>query len=201
MNSSITEIENSSVSHHLFTNVEFSGFFVKYEIRSASGLDKTWLFSYYLFIKYGDKVYIDYADCRSVGEEVITFAELQKNKCLKFHYDLSLMLTKNKNLVIQNADYINEPIYRDKRYWAIDTAYIYDKGNVRTVEDNERFCYLKINPYDLENMEYTLRENPEQQEQQEQQDSCYVSPMGHDLVVLDYFNLLEKTRKENILKI
>jgi hypothetical protein len=114
------------------------------------------------------------------------------------------MLTKNKNLVIQNTDYINEPIYRDKRYWTIDTAYIYDKGNVRTVEDNERFCYLKINPYDLENMEYTLREQREQQEnpeQQEQRDSCYVSPMGHDLVVLDYFNLLEKTRKENILKI
>jgi hypothetical protein len=208
MNSSIipTETENCRISHHTFTNVEFSGFFVKFEI--CSGVHKTWLFTYYLFIKYGDKVYIDYADCHSVGEKVISFAELQKNKCLKFHYDLSLMLTKNKNLVIQTTDYINEPIYRENRYWVIDTAYIYDKGNTRTVEDNEQFCYLKINPYDLENMEYTPQEP---QDVLYWEGRLYVSHMGHDNVVFDYYiNLMEKEldrhkelfeAKKNILNI
>jgi hypothetical protein len=58
---------DGSVLYHKFTNVEFSGVF-------GNGCD------YHLFIKYGDKVYME---VKGVGEIVIPFVELQKHKYWK----------------------------------------------------------------------------------------------------------------------
>jgi hypothetical protein len=121
---------------------------------------------YHLFIKYGDKVYVDVF---YIGEIVISFDELQKNRYLKHYYDLSLMLTNNKHLVFERAKYkIDEPfIYREDRFWGFDSAFIdanyikKDKNveHLYNVVNNEQpYYYYKINPYDLENMEYSSQE-------------------------------------------
>jgi ABC-type dipeptide/oligopeptide/nickel transport system ATPase subunit len=120
---------------------------------------------YQLFIKYGDKVYIDVF---MIGEIIISFDELQKNRYLKHYYDLSLMLTNNKHIVFQKSKYKNvEPfIYREDRFWGFDSAFIdanhkkIDKivEHLYKVVSNEQPYYYKINPYDLENMEYTSQE-------------------------------------------
>jgi hypothetical protein len=120
---------------------------------------------YHLFIKYGNKVYVD---AFMVGDIVISFEELQKNEYLKHYYDLSLMFSKNKNSVFQKPKYTNvEPyIYREDRFWGFDSAYIDAPYKDRTkslehthnVVDNDDCYYYKINPYDLENMEYSSQE-------------------------------------------
>jgi hypothetical protein len=51
---------------------------------------------YHLFAKQEDKVYIE---VRNAGEIVISFAELQKNKYWKYYYDLSLLLSNDKDYV------------------------------------------------------------------------------------------------------
>ena len=106
-------------------------------------------------------------DVKCVGEIVMSFAELQKNKYWKHYYDLSLMLTNNKHLVIQDleysSNYYDPNIYFEERSWSINTAYIegsYDaKTKSKIVLENEYNCYYKINPYDLENMEYSSQQN------------------------------------------
>jgi hypothetical protein len=77
------------------------------------------------------------------------------------------MLTNDKHLVIQDLEYSSnyyDPyIYNEKRSWSINTAYIegsYDaKTKTKMVLENEYNCYYKINPYDLENMEYSSQQN------------------------------------------
>jgi hypothetical protein len=116
---------------------------------------------YHLFIKYGDKVYMEVKD---VGEIVISFVELQNNKYWKHYYELSLMLSNNKNLVIQDIKYSSEyndcQLYDEERFWSIDTASIENNIHINKLmvinyDDN---CYYKINPYNLESMEYTSLE-------------------------------------------
>ena len=103
-------------------------------------------------------------DVKGIGDIVISFTELQKNKYWKYYYDLSLMLTNNKHLVIEDLEYSsNYPclyIYEEKRVWSINTAYIDGSYDTKTkmVVDNEYNCYYKINPHDLENMEYTSQQ-------------------------------------------
>lgn len=164
---------NSSISTddyfhgHTFTNVEFSGVFER--IRLNSVIDEA-LFSIHIFIKYGDKVYMeDYM----LGHIVISFAELQKNKYWKHYYDLSLLLTNNKNMVIEDIKYnsnfsygpVGYPVYfGETRLWWIDTAiidgnHVIDQEVERHIENQGHLCYYKINPYDLENMEYTSPED------------------------------------------
>jgi hypothetical protein len=167
MNSSITptETENCRISHHTFTNVEFTGVVIKWELRSNNHTDGGYMSDYHLFIKYGDKVYVD---AFMVGEVVISFDELQKNKYLKHYYDLSLMFSKNKKNVFEKPKYTNvEPyIYREDRFWGFDSAYIDApyKDIMKSLEhtynvvDNDDCYYYKINPYDLENMEYSSHE-------------------------------------------
>lgn len=160
MNSSI--IRDKEYDYHTFTNVELTGVIVKWEIRSFGGDnddDKTYVYDYHLFIRYGEKVYVD---IMSVGEIVVSLAELQKNRYLKYYYDLSLMLTNNKNHVIhiiQGCKYRNtEPyIYIEDRCWVIETAFI--DASYSKVVDNVHVCYYKINPYELENMEYSSQED------------------------------------------
>uniref|UniRef100_A0A6C0K5V1 Uncharacterized protein n=1 Tax=viral metagenome TaxID=1070528 RepID=A0A6C0K5V1_9ZZZZ len=175
MNSTITT--DDKFAYHTFTNVEFSAYLVRW-----------YMFDYYFFIKYGDKVYVDSYYAKDI---VISFEELQKNHYLKLYYDLSLMLTKNKNQVIQEYSGHTaligfETHYDSKRYWAVDAAFIdvnhncrqkpiviidrdeniYDLKKLNRCPDispydlnNKMYnCYYKINPYDLENMKYSSQE-------------------------------------------
>ena len=105
------------------TNMEFTGVVIKWELQSQDHTIKTYMSDYNLFIKCGDKVYVDVF---KVGDVVISFDELQKNEYLKHYYDLSLMFSKNKNIVFQKPKYTNvEPyIYREDRFWGFDSAYI-----------------------------------------------------------------------------
>ena len=152
---------------HTFTNVEFSGVYER--IRLNSVIDEA-LFSINIFIKYGDIVYMeDYM----LGHIVISFAELQKNKYWKHYYELSLLLTNNKHMVVEDIKYnsnftygpIGYPVYfGETRLWWIDTAiidgnHVIDQEVERNIENQGHLCYYKINPYDLENMEYTSPED------------------------------------------
>jgi hypothetical protein len=132
---------DGSIAYHKFTNVEFSGVF---------GED------YHFFIKYEDKVYME---VKGIGEIVITFAELQKNKYWKQYYDLSLLLTNNKHSLAEdtvysskNTNYSNA--YKEARFWSIHTAFMENE----TISEGY-VCYYKINPYDLVGMKYTSTKN------------------------------------------
>ena len=155
MNSTITASNKSAF--HTITNMEFTGVF-----DTMVNNDFTSLCKYHLFIRYGDKVYIEVKD---VGEIVISFTELQNNKYLKYYYDLSLLLTNDKHLVIQDlqysSDYNDNQLYDEARFWSIDTASIENNIhiNMLMVVNYDNNCYYKINPYDLEYMEYTLPED------------------------------------------
>ena len=125
--------------------------------------------SYQLFIRYGDKVYME---VKGVGEIVIPFAELQRNKYLNYYYNLSLKLTHEKNMVFQHLRYSGDyhlryehndnMVYPDEeRWWGISTAFIETSMNTRgaKIVDNEAICYYKINPYDLENWDCSSQED------------------------------------------
>ena len=155
MNSAI--IASNKNAYHTFANVEFTGVFDR-----IVNNDFTYLCNYHLFIKYGDKVYMEVKD---IGEIVISLAELLHNKYWKYYYDLSLLLTNNKYIVRQDLKYSSEyndyHLYDEARFWSIDTSSIEnnihnDELIVISYDDN---CYYKINPYDLENMEYTSLED------------------------------------------
>jgi hypothetical protein len=102
-------------------------------------------------------------DVKGVGDVVISFDELQKNKDLKYYYDLSLMLSYNTQKVIQelrySSEYLDIQVYDDERYWVINTPYIRnDMVTNDKILYTDNICYYKINPYELEEMEYTLPE-------------------------------------------
>jgi len=109
-------------------------------------------------------------EAKGVGEIVISFEALQNHKYKyskywKQYYDLSLMLSNDPHLVvedivddsedIEDSDYIEYKIYEEKRRWSIDTSFIDTYKVVKTGD----VCYYKINPFDLENMEYTSQED------------------------------------------
>jgi hypothetical protein len=155
MNSTINA--NGKFAYHTLANAEFTGAFVR-----MVNNDFTYQCKYHLFIKYGNKVYMDVKD---IGELVISFAELQQNKYWKYYYDLSLLLTNDKNMVVQDLKYSSEyndyQLYDEARFWSINTASIEndihnDTLMVISYDDN---CYYKINPYDLQNMEYSTPED------------------------------------------
>ena len=119
---------------------------------------------YHLFIRIGDKLYME---AKGVGEIVISFEALQNHKYKyskywKQYYDLSLMLSNDPHLVVEDivddSDAIEDieyKIYEEKRRWSIDTSFIDTYKVVKTGD----VCYYKINPFDLENMEYTSVED------------------------------------------
>lgn len=151
MNSNINMSTKSAF--HTFANVEFTGVF-----DTMINNDFTSQCKYHLFIKYGEKVYMEVKD---VGEIVISFAELQQNNYWKYYYDLSLMLTNNKHLVVQDlqysSDYNDNQLYDEARFWSIDTASIENNihDNRLMIISYDNNCYYNINPYDLEYMEYS----------------------------------------------
>ena len=169
MNSTISYINDNE--YHTFTNVEFSGVIVKSELcpwnnitNSINRTKQTYFTDYHLFIKYGDKVYVEVFN---TGEIVISYDDLQKNKYLKHYYDLSLLIADNKNTIIKKIKYKNEEpfLYNEDRFWGIDCAFI--EGTYKNEEtldtaykiaNNQELYYYKINPYDLENMECSPQE-------------------------------------------
>ena len=151
MNSTINS--NSKFAYHTFANTEFTSVFVR-----MVNIDFTYQCNYHLFIKYGDKVYMD---VKGVGEVVISFAELQQNKYWKYYYNMSLLLTNDKNIVVQDlkysSDYNDYQLYDEARFWSINTASIENDihNDTLTVISYDDNCYYKINPYDLQNMKYS----------------------------------------------
>ena len=111
MNSTINA--NGKFAYHSWENAEFTGAFVR-----MVNIDFTYKCKYHLFIKYGNKVYMD---VKGVGELVISFAELQQNKYWKYYYDLSLLLTNDKNMVVQDLKYSSEyndyQLYDESRFY------------------------------------------------------------------------------------
>jgi hypothetical protein len=109
-------------------------------------------------------------DAKGVGEVVITYEELQKNKYWKYYYDLSLMLANDKHLVVQefeeSSDYLDYQIYDTDRIWSIDNLYIignelHQYGDRGVSKIYEKAAYYKVNPFDLERMDYTSPEDLE----------------------------------------
>ncbi len=121
---------------------------------------------YHLFAKHGDKVYME---VRNAGEIVISFAELQKNKYWKYYYDLSLILANDKHKVIKNKAFnVLNTLYKDiydykgDRKWSFETAYI-DQSDLKNFKiiPSGNVCYFKINPADVEGMEYSTQQELE----------------------------------------
>ena len=157
MNSTI--VTSYKRAYHTFTNVELTG------VVDITPVNVN--INYHLFIRYGNVVYMD---VKGVGEVVITYDELQKNKYWKYYYDLSLMLANEKNIAIHelddSSDYIDYPIYDTARIWCIDNLYIignelHQYGDKGIHDMYQKVAYYKINPYDLERMDYTSPEDLE----------------------------------------
>jgi hypothetical protein len=111
-------------------------------------------------------------EVRNAGEIVISFAELQKNKYWKYYYDLSLMLSNDMHRLIKNETfnktynqiygYTAGRVYTGDRVWSLETAYI-DQSDLKNFKiiPSGNVCYYKINPFDLEKMEYSTRQELE----------------------------------------
>lgn len=161
MNSKV--IASKKRVYHTNANAEFTGFYegMTYPTQITSAI-----FDYHLFIKYGDKDKV-YMEVKGVGEVVIPFEALKKNKYWKHYYDLSILLSNDDTAVVEElkygSDYEDIQIYDEPRFWSIDTAFIEYSVETETSKVNKesresRVCYYKINPFDLENMDYTTPE-------------------------------------------
>ena len=161
-------MSNATTTYHTIANVECTGVFcqeiyvaytVRYNepeyMRHRIGICG----DYHIFAKHGDKVYME---VKKVGEIVMSFAELQKNKYWKYYYDLSLMLSIDKEIKNEafNNFYNEAYEYTGNRKWSLDTAYIdldidQNAKKIYKIIPSGNVCYYKINPADLEKMEYT----------------------------------------------
>ena len=169
MNSNM--ISSNKHAFHTVADAEFTGVYERIIDNFTTVFLGSVKDDYHLFIKYGDKVYMD---VKGVGEIVMSFAELQKNRYWKYYYDLSLLLAADKNMTIQSlhrkytswyidtGNYIDELIYNQERFWSIDTSYIeYEVNtNAKKIRNNDQgICYYNINPFDLVNMECSSQED------------------------------------------
>jgi len=166
-------MSNTSCTNHTIANTECTGVFCQriYETQPYHNAPNYMSCSgdYHLFAKQGDKVYIE---VRNAGEIVISFAELQKNKYLKYYYDLSLLLSNDKHRLIKNEEFNKDydqiygytagRVYKGDRVWSLETAYIdqSDMKNFKIIPCGN-VCYYKINPFDLESMEYSTSQELE----------------------------------------
>ena len=167
-----------SNTYHTVANTECTGVFcqqiyVAYSYRNNDLGDLTHrigiMGDYHLFAKHGDKVYME---VKNVGDIVMSFAELQKNRYLKYYYDMSLILAIDKEIkneafnnfydeAYEDDDYDDdEEAYEANRVWSLDTAYIdldidqnSNKESYKIIPSGN-VCYYRINPTDLEKMEY-----------------------------------------------
>ena len=129
--------------HHNIPDMEFSAFF---DMTTNNIGDRVIYLKYFLFIKYEGNIYIE---VKSVGYIIMPFEELLKNKLLKMYYELSLLLVKDKNRFVEktgigdNDDEITD-IYKGRRNWFIDCAYILNKE----IHNNKHYCYFEMNPFE-----------------------------------------------------
>jgi hypothetical protein len=150
---------NSNFAYHTIANAEFSAAFIR-----VINNDLTSFYKYHLFIRYGDKVYIEVDGFREI---VLTIAELQQDRYLRFYYELAQMLTNDKHLVVEDLVYSSssgdaeDQIYEDARRWSPNTAFIEKDihNDTITVVGYSENAYYKINPYLLENMDYSTQED------------------------------------------
>jgi hypothetical protein len=164
-------IASSKNAYHTVADAEFTGVYERIVDNFTTVFLGSVSDDYHLFIKFGDKVYMD---VKGVGEIVMSFAELQQNKYWKYYYDLSLLLTADKNMAIESlhrkytswyidtGNYIDAEIYDQERFWSIDTSYIeYEVNtNAKKIRNNSQgICFYNINPYDLVNMECSSQED------------------------------------------
>jgi hypothetical protein len=153
MNSTIA----SSKKHdfHTVSNAEFTGVFDCCYYPT---------YNYHIFIRYENKIYMEVKD---VGEIIITFDELKKNKYWNYYYNLSLLLSNDPNEVAKDlrydSNYIDYNLYDDTRIWSINTPVIIEDiaTNTKVLDNRDNNCYYKINPFDLEKMDYTSPEDLE----------------------------------------
>lgn len=120
---------------------------------------------YHLFARHGDKVYME---VKNVGDIVMSFAELQQNKYWRYYYELSCMLAINKEIKNEPFNKFYDEVYEysGNRVWSLDTAYIdldIDQNAKKTYKiiPSGNVCYYKINPADVEKMEYASRQGLE----------------------------------------
>ena len=166
-----TMIASSKNAFHTVADAEFTGVYERIIDNFTTVFLGSVKDDYHLFIKLGDKVYMD---VKGVGEIVMSFADLQQNKYWKYYYDLSLLLTADKSMTIQSlhrkytswyidtGNYIDGEIYEQERFWSIDTSYIeYEVNtNAKKIRNNDQgICYYNINPFDLVNMECSSQED------------------------------------------
>ena len=164
-------IASSKHAYHTVADAEFTGVYERIVDNFTTVFLGSVSDDYHLFIKFGDKVYMD---VKGVGEIVMSFADLQQNKYWKYYYDLSLMLTADKNMAIESLhrkytsryidtdNYIDAEIYDQERFWSIDTSYIeYEVNtNAKKIRNNDQgICYYNINPFDLVNMGCSTQED------------------------------------------
>jgi hypothetical protein len=137
--------------------MEFSGVFDACFNPAISGNNIVYL-KYFLFIKFSDLIYID---IKGIGSIIIPFEELMKHKYLKMYYELSILLIKNKNQVIEkiccDSSYNAQRrkiIYNEERHWFIDSAYFIEDFSTRgkKVDTGKYYYYYDIDPTDLRNM-------------------------------------------------
>ena len=166
-----TMIASSKHAFHTVADAEFTGVYERIIDNFTTVFLGSVKDDYHLFIKLGDKVYMD---VKGVGEIVMSFTDLQQNKYWKYYYDLSLLLTADKSMTIQSlhrkytswyidtGNYIDGEIYEQERFWSIDTSYIeYEVNtNAQKLRNNDQgICYYNINPFDLVNMECSSQED------------------------------------------
>jgi len=163
---------SSKTAYHTVANAEFTAVYNRkvYDFPNNHGDNRIGSTgSYHLFIRYGDKVYVE---VKGVGEIVMSYDTLQKNKYLNYYYNLSHKLTYNKHMVYQHLRYscdyhiryqINDDaVYPDEeRWWGMFTVFLETTidTQVAKIVDNEEICYYKINPYDLENWDCSSSED------------------------------------------
>jgi hypothetical protein len=172
---------NSNFAYHTIANAEFTAAFIK-----VINNDLTSFYKYHLFIRYGDKVYIDVDGFREI---VLTIAELQQDRYLRFYYELSQMLTNDKHLVVEdlvyNSEYGEDQIYEDARRWSLNTAFIEKDihNDTLTVVGYSENTYYKINPYLLERMDYTTQEDLDNFR------AAYMTTYEDDNMLCNYYNV------------
>ncbi len=169
----MSDTSSTSRSSHSIANAECTGVFWKevFEVQPYYNAPnyKSCRGEYHLFARQGDKVYME---VRNAGEIVISFAELQKNKYWKYYYDLSRLLANDKHKLIKNKEFNKDydqiygytagRVYTGDRVWSLDTAYI-DQSDMKNFKiiPSGNVSYFKINPFDLEKMEYSTSQELE----------------------------------------
>ena len=131
---------------HIIPDMEFSGFF---DLTTNILGDRI---IYLNFLKYKENIYVE---VKNVGDIIMPFKELLKNKLLKMYYDISLLLVKDKNRFVEKIsdkgqriwDAEITSIYKGRRNCFVDCAYILN-GVVKT---DKQYCYYEMNPFEFKN--------------------------------------------------